>query len=87
MFSPTVSWSPMVGGTQQYSQLNFDQLMGYLICSLNEVFHAALWLYVRHQRPIMNLPTRCQKTSLRAFISWIVGMALSMMYLHVIKYI
>ncbi len=25
-----------------------------------------------------NLPTRCQKTSLRAFISWIAGMALSM---------
>ncbi len=26
-----------------------------------------------------NLPTRCQKTSLRAFISWIAGMALSRM--------
>ncbi len=36
----------------------------------------------RSQRVIMlfnrTLPTRCQKTSLRAFISWIAGMAPSM---------
>ncbi len=34
-----------------------------------------------------NLPTRCHETSLRTFISWIAGMALSMRYLHVITYI
>ncbi len=38
-------------------------------------------LLSHYERVIMhfnrNLPDRCQKTSLRAFISWIAGMALS----------
>ena len=33
-----------------------------------------------------NLLTRCGKTYLRSFLSWITGMALSMKELHVITY-
>ncbi len=37
-----------------------------------ELYKRSLMLFNRY------LPTRCHKTSLRAFISWIAGMALSM---------
>ncbi len=72
-----------------YPGLNHEQITFVTIVSRlyynNITFVSGLYNCLSFQESIRmivlfnrNLPTRCHKTSLRAFVSWIAGMALSM---------